>query len=306
MRENDFIEWLREAAGGELDAGLVPVGPGDDCAVVLVGGERLCVSVDQLIDGVHVEAARDGAEAFGRKAMARALSDVAAMAAAPLAAVASLALPRGFSRDDAEAIHRGRRAVSDAFGCPVVGGDVAATDGPLACSVTVLGRPDGIEPVLRAGARVGDAICATGAFGGAWLTARHLQFAPRIAEARAIASRAALHAMIDASDGLAMDLSRVCRASGVGAEVDAAAVPVAPDAAAGRAIDPLAAALGDGEDYELLFTVAPEACEALLADPPCAVAITRIGRIVAGAGLTLVGAGGRREPLAPTGWEHGT
>ncbi|MFW6133643.1 MAG: thiamine-phosphate kinase [Planctomycetota bacterium] len=304
MRENDFIEWVRSR--GRLDPDVVEVGPGDDCAVVNVGGERACVSVDQLIDGVHFDLARHGADAFGRKAMARALSDVAAMASSPLAAVAAVAMPRGFAREDAEATYRGLRAVGEALGCPLVGGDVATGDGPLACSVTVLARPDGVEPVLRSGARVGDAICVTGAFGGAWLTGRDLHFAPRVAEARAIARRCDLHAMIDVSDGLALDLWRVCRASGAAAEIDGAAVPVAPDATAGRDIDPLTAALGDGEDYELIFTLTADAAEAMLTEPPTDVPITRVGRVVAGEGLTLIGADGSRRPLEPTGWEHGT
>lgn len=306
MRENAYIDWLRLQAGAEIDPDGVPVGPGDDCAVVAVGGERLLVTVDQLIDGVHFDLARDGAEAFGRKAMARSLSDVAAMAGEPLAAVASVSLPPGFSREDAERMHRGRRAVSDAFGCPMVGGDVATALGPASLSVTVLGRPGGVEPVLRSGARVGDAILVTGTFGGAWRTDRHLMFTPRIDEARALAARAELHAMIDVSDGLALDLSRVCRASGVAAEVVAAAVPVAPDAAAGRDIDPLQAALGDGEDYELIFCIAPDQADALLADPPCECSLTRIGTVTAGEGMALLRPDGTREPLEPAGWEHGS
>ncbi len=304
MRENEFIEWLRSQQ--ECDPAAVPVGPGDDCAVVMVGAERLLVSTDQLLDGVHFDLARHGPEAFGRKAMARALSDLAAMAALPLAAVATVSLPRGFSRTDAEAMHHGRRSVSDAFGCPVVGGDVGAWDSPAAMSVTVLGRPEGIEPVLRSGARAGDAVCVTGCFGGAWLTDWHLKFTPRIAEARRLAAECELHAMIDVSDGLALDLWRVCRASGVGAELSADAIPLRPNAPAGRDIEPLTAALGDGEDYELLFTLPAGQADRLLAEQPLAVPVTRIGTITEAEELTLTRGDGGRETLEPTGWEHRT
>ena len=302
MRELNFIEWIRSQR--ECDPAVVPVGPGDDCAVVRVGEERLCVSTDQLLDGVHFELARFGAEAMGRKAMARALSDLAAMAAAPLAAVATVALPRGFPEEDAHALYRGRRSVSDTVGCPMVGGDVGSWDGPAAIGVTVFGRPDGLEPVLRSGARPGDAICVTGSLGGAWLTDRHLTFLPRVAEARELARREETHAMIDISDGLAIDLWRICRASGVGAEIEAAAVPIAPEATAGRDIEPLEAALGDGEDYELLFTLPPDRADELVRHPPKHVTVTRIGVVVPTEDMTLIDFDGRRRPLEPTGWEH--
>ena len=306
MREFEFIQWLR--GQGRFDPDVVGVGPGDDCAVVRLGGEELLITTDQVLDGVHVLLIEHGPEAAGRKAAARALSDVAAMASLPLAMVATVAAPAGLSRADAEAIYHGLRSASDPFDCPLVGGDLAAWPegaGRLGISVTIVVRPAGIEPVLRSGARAGDAICVTGAFGGAWRSRRHLDFAPRVREARALAAGGRLHAMIDVSDGLAADLRHVCAASGVAAEIDAAAVPCHDDAAA-DADARLAAALGDGEDYELLFTLAPGDADVLLRDPPPAAPVTRIGRIVAGAGAVLRHADGRREPLDAPGWEHET
>jgi thiamine-monophosphate kinase len=282
----------------------VPVGPGDDAAVVRCGGEKLVVTVDQVLDGVHFVLADHGPKAASRKALARSLSDIAAMAALPLGAVVSLALPRGFARADAEAIYAGLRELGDAFQCPVVGGDVSAWEAPLAIGVTVFGRPAGVPPALRSGAKVGDAICVTGAFGGAWRSSRHLEFVPRIPEARVLAGQYDLHALIDVSDGLARDLAHVCRASGVGAEVLAEAVPIHPDAAC--ADDPLAAALGDGEDYELLAALPADQAERALAEQPLPVPLSRVGTIVPGAALTLVHADGRRRELPPTGWEHQT
>jgi thiamine-monophosphate kinase len=304
MREWEFIEWIRRQ--GKFDPSVVVVGPGDDCAVVRAGGQKLLVTADQVLDGVHFSLAEHGPEAAGRKAAARNLSDIAAMAGLPLAMVATVAAPKGFSREDAESVYRGLRAAGDAFDCPLVGGDVAAWSAEqdrLQVSVTMLGRSAGIEPVLRVGAKVGDAVCVTGALGGAWSGRRHLTFTPRVHEARKLACLFAPTAMIDVSDGLAADLAHIAAESAVGAEVDASAVPVHPDARGKE--DPLAAALYDGEDYELLFTLPAANAEQLIATQPLGIPVARIGVIVEGSGLTLLREG-RRQPLPPGGWEHRT
>jgi thiamine-monophosphate kinase len=302
MRESSFIDWIRSQSG--FDAARVPVGPGDDMAVVACGGEQLLVTTDQVLDGVHFVLAEHGPRAAGRKAMARSLSDVAAMAARPLAAVATVALPKGFAREGAEAIYAGLRALGDELDCPLVGGDVGSWAGALAITVTILARPGPTPPVLRSGAEAGDAICVTGSLGGAWRTTRHLTFTPRIAEALTLAEKFDLHAMIDLSDGLSVDLGHVCEASGVAAEVAAADLPVHADASG--APDPLAAALNDGEDYELLFTLAPAEAERLLRGQPLDVRVARVGTVVEGRGCALVHPDGRRERLEPGGWEHRT
>ena len=300
MRELEFIEWIYTQ--GRFDPAVVTVGPGDDLAVVQCGAEGLLVGADQVLDGVHFLLGEHGPRAGGRKAMARNLSDVAAMAALPLAAVATVSLPKGLSAHDAQEIYLGMREIGDLFDCPLVGGDVGTWAHPLAISVTILARPRGIEPVLRRGARCGDAICVTGTFGGAWRSPKHLRFTPRIAEARVLAGEFGVHAMIDVSDGLARDLGHLCRASGLGAEVVAAAVPVS--AAAGPA--GLAAALHDGEDYELLFTLSEEHARALLETQPLGVSVSRIGTMTPGEELVLIDPAGRRKPLRPVGWEHQT
>jgi len=302
MHEREFIEWIRRQS--RFDPAAVPVGPGDDAAVVRCGAEDLVVTVDQVLDGVHFLLGEHGPRAAGRKAMARNLSDIAAMAALPIGAVASVSLPKGFARSDAEAIYAGLRELGDEFGCPLVGGDVSVWAAPLAISVTVFGRPGGGGAVLRSGALPGDAVCVTGAFGGAWRSRRHLEFVPRIREARALAEKVDLHAMIDVSDGLARDLGHVCLASKVGADVLAESVPIHADAAS--ADDPLAAALGDGEEYELLAAVPPDQADRLLREQPLAARVSRIGTFVAGEAMALVRADGRREELGPSGWEHQT
>ena len=305
MRESEFIEWVRSQT--KLDSVSVPVGPGDDSAVVMCGPEKLLVTVDQLLDGVHFSLAEHGAVSAGGKAMARGLSDVAAMAALPLGSVVALALPKGFARGDAESLYQGMRKAADKFRCPIVGGDVGVWGGPLAVSVTVFARPAGIRSVLRSGAQAGDAICVTGSLGGAWKSARHLKFVPRIHEARVLASRHELHAMIDISDGLAADLDHICKASGVGAEIVAQSVPIHSEARGGPGEPPgLDAAMGDGEDYELLFALPAEQADVLLKDQPLTVRVTRIGTVTADKAMVLVKPDGKKEPLKLKGWNHET
>ena len=310
MKERQFIEWIRSRT--TLDDSVVPVGPGDDCAMVIIAGRQVLVTTDQALDGVHFVLAEHGPRAAGRKAMARNLSDIAAMAALPVAAVATVALPQDFKASQAEEIYRGLREVADEFDCPVVGGDVGSWPGPLAISVTIFGKPAGgrkpIPPVLRSGAKPGDAVCVTGRLGGAWRTRRHLEFTPRIAEALELAGQYEIHAMIDISDGLAADLQHICKESCVAAEIVAEDIPIHDDAKQARASrqDALRAALSDGEDYELLFAVAPTDADRLTEAQPLEVKVSRIGRIVDGEGVTLIASDGRREPIEPLGWEHKT
>lgn len=289
MREQTLIDWISNRCSDALPPDWV--GPGDDCAIITLGDERLLITTDQVLDGVHLDLSKAGPAAAGRKALARNLSDIAAMAALPLCATATVSLPKTFTDEDAKAVYTGMEALAEQFNCPLVGGDIAMWNRPLAVSVTVMGRPEGIEPVLRSGAQVGDAICVTGPLGAAWRTGRDLTFTPRIAEARQLADECDLHAMMDISDGLAMDLPRLCKASSVGAEILAEQIPV-------HAAADLTAALCDGEDYELLFTLPPDQADA--ADLP----IIRIGTITEGAAIMLVAADGSRNPLPAGGWEH--
>ena len=306
MRERDFIQWIRSQGG--INPTAVPVGPGDDCAIVRCGPEKLLVTVDQVLDGVHFNLAEHGPRAAGRKAMARNLSDVAAMASLPLGAVASVALPRNISTEAAQEIYHGMRSAGDVFHCPLIGGDVGVWDGALVISVTVLGRPAGIRPILRSGARPGDAICVTGALGAAWRSRRHLEFLPRINEARILASRHEIHAMIDLSDGLSRDLAHICAESKVAGEILETEIPVHPEAEALATPDRsgVQAALNDGEDYELLFTLPEDEARQLLRDQPLPVKVTRIGTVVAGSGVTIIKPDGTRAPLEAQGWEHKT
>lgn len=311
MKENDFLEWIYSQGG--FDARKVIIGPGDDMAVVKFPREELLVAVDQVLDGVHFILTQHGPKAAGRKALARNLSDIAAMAALPVGAVASVALPKNFSQEDAQQIYLGLREIGDEFDCPVVGGDVSTWAGPLAISVTVFAQPagatGGVKPVLRNGARAGQAVFVTGELGGAWQSERHLTFRPRITEAIMLALRYKVKAMMDISDGLAKDLRRMCKASGCGAEIFSSLVPVHDDAAAGRKISLLTAALCDGEDYELLFTVPAGQKNKLIADSGTEhlpFRVTYVGNMISGDAVELVDASGRRTPMPDGGWEHTT
>jgi thiamine-monophosphate kinase len=288
--EFDFIDWIRSQSPASAE---VRLGVGDDLAVLNWNAEDLLlVGVDQVIDGVHFDSAIHSPRQIARKVVNRNFSDCAAMGCLPAAIVATVALPRNYSLDQAKDFYRGLRDAADAQNCPLVGGDTAAWDGKLVATVTVIGRSAGQKPVSRSGAKPGDAIFVTGALGGSIL-GRHMDFTPRIALGRQIAPLAS--AMIDISDGLSRDLANLCKSSGVGAIVEAMKVPIHADALELSRRDGIAAlehALHDGEDYELLFTTtSPEAPG------------TRIGQIVAEKGLWLEDFGARKI-LEPRGYQH--
>ncbi|MDB5174119.1 MAG: thiamine-monophosphate kinase [Phycisphaerales bacterium] len=292
--EFDLIDWIRSQ---HKPSAFVPVPQGDDLAVLKWDpADLLLVGVDQVLDGVHFDSAVHPPRLIGRKVMNRNLSDCAAMACLPAAAVATVALPRGIGIDYAKELYLGLRDAADPFDCRLVGGDTASWDGRLACTVTVLGKSAGIKPITRTGARPGDGVYVTGPLGGSIL-GRHLTFEPRVHLARELARTGLLTAMLDLSDGLSRDLRHICRQSNVGATVDAAAIPIHADAAElsrrdGR--EPLLHALHDGEDHELLFTAS---------DTPPVPGIVRIGTITPEPGIWL-SRDGSREALAAEGWQH--
>ncbi len=299
--ELSLIDWIRRQR--QIDPKDVPIAIGDDMAALHLAGQGLVlITTDIRLDGVHFRTDSATPRQIGRKAFACSLSDAAAMAALPRAAVAAVALPREWSMEQAQDLTTGLLDMADRFACPLVGGDVTSWDSPLAINVTLIATESGTRAVRRSGAQVGDAILVTGLLGGSLASGRHLDFVPRVDEARALAAVAYLHAMIDLSDGLSTDLGHVCDESGVGAIVQAAAVPLSATARASA--DPLAAALNDGEDFELCLTCSPSDAERLLADPPIDAPLTRIGRITAERERVLLHPAGRSEPLVGRGYEH--
>jgi thiamine-monophosphate kinase len=298
--EFEYIAWLRARTPR---SSRVLIGPGDDCAVLAPSNRPLLVTSDMLMDGTDFVLAEVGARKAGRKAMAANLSDIAAMAGLPVAAVVSVALPVSHGRELAEELYLGLRDGADAFDVAIVGGDTNSWNGPLVVSVTVLGDAVGRGAVRRSGAKPGDWVFVTGALGGSIL-GHHLDFVPRIREALAFHAAVELHAMCDISDGLAADLNHILEESRCGAVLDAGAIPIARAAielsgTSGKS--PLQHALADGEDFELVFTVAPADGAKLLREAPVA-GLSKIGECIE-SGLWLE-SNGRREPLAPRGWVH--
>src|ERR671930_2792736 len=191
----------------------VLIGPGDDTAAVrLTPGVPTLVTTDMLLEGSCFRLAEAGPRLVGRKAMAVNLSDIAAMAGRPVAAVVSIGLPRRGGRALAEELYRGLREVADAFDTALVGGDTNSWNGPLVISVTLLGEATAKGPVRRSGARPGDWLLVTGPLGGS-IRGKHLTFTPRVHEALGLHAHADLHAMIDISDGLAADVNHLCEES---------------------------------------------------------------------------------------------
>jgi thiamine-monophosphate kinase len=301
MSELDFIRWLRRQVPPDP---RVLLGLGDDAAQVRLEGSSFLITTDMLLEGSCFVLAQAGARRVGRKALAVNLSDLAAMAGRPLAAVVSLGLPRRGGRALAEELFQGLRELAQLFDTALVGGDTNSWEGPLVVSVTLVGEVVPPGPVRRAGAQAGDWLLVTGPLGGSIL-GKHLEFTPRVREALELHRRVHLKAMIDISDGLAADLGHLCAESGCGAVLQAERIPISPAAlqlADGRS--PLEHALEDGEDFELLFAVSPSEGERLLREQPLAgLTLYHIGRCVAEPGLWLEEDGQRRS-LPPRGYVH--
>ena len=284
----------------------VLLGIGDDAAWL---SPDLVVSVDAQVEGIHFLPRFAAYDVLAERAAVAALSDLAAMGARPLAMLSSLILPRTFDDASLDLIHEGFARAADLYGAPMVGGNLAAGT-ELSFSTTVLGRAS--APLRRSGARVGDGIFVTGhvgarALGLRALLANHddetlapfvdawLRPIPRIAEGLALLGVAS--ACVDVSDGLLADLGHVLEASGVGAEIELATLPFAPDferACAALGVDPLDPALDGGEAYELVFTASTA--------PPIAAA--RIGTIREGTELVLRDADGTPRPRTRVGFDH--
>lgn len=316
MRETDLLGHIF-AGNAALDAKLVTIPPGDDMGAVRIGGEEFLLTVDQVADGVHFDLAAAPLEKIGRKAMTRNLSDVAAMAAQPVCALAAAMLPAGMADDEAKRILDALRSTAARYQCPVIGGDISIWSGRLVITVTVLARPGPVAPARRSGAQIGQGIFVTGELGGSGVAisgwTRHLDFEPRLAVAGELARRLGVGgvfpgAMIDLSDGLATDLGHVCAASKVRAELWPHRLPISEAAVKAAAASGRAAwehALADGEDYELCFTSPVEVARDL--KQVAGVRVTEIGRVLppdGGATMTLAWADGRGEPLTLRGWEH--
>ena len=273
----------------------VVAGVGDDCAVLDLGvpDKLILFKTDAVVEGVHFTR-ETPPEKIGRKALARCLSDIAAMAGTPTAVLVTLALPKKYEAEFVSKIYSGLNALAEKFGVAVVGGETTTNPGRMLISISLLGTVPRGKQILRSGAKVGDAIFVTGELGGS-LAGRHLEFEPRLAEADWLAEHFHIHAMMDLSDGLAGDLRHMADGSKVGAILLKSALPVSRAAKLrarenSSAKPDALAALTDGEDFELLFTVASRDAVKLLdawKNKFPHTKLTCIGKIVAGAEIFL-------------------
>ena len=297
-----MVEWLRTTL--PQGSGVI-LGPGDDCALLDVSGAReLAVTTDTLLEGTHF-LATDDAELVGWKTAAVSVSDLAAMGCRPQWAVTGAGLRRGTDEAWLRGFVAGLSRCARLFGMGLVGGDITSWDHPASFTLTAFGSPWPGGPVRRSGARPGDILAVTGSLGGSFPD-RHLCFLPRVEESRRLCASGAVTAMMDLSDGLALDLRRLCAMSGVGVTVDAAHLPVSTEARDQAKGDPeamLRKALCDGEDFELVFAVRPDAWDALATAWDHATPITRIGVFTSGRSRTLRCGDGDR-PLPEGGYVH--
>ena len=302
MNETDLIAKL--TAGLPAD-GSVHTGPGDDCAVLKFGDQTLLFKTDAIVEGIHFE--RDTPpEKIGRKALARALSDIAAMAGTPTHALVTLGRCEDHDPEHLMQIYDGLKSLALQHSVNIVGGEITTLP-RLTLSISLIGTVE--QPVLRSGSQTGDAIFVSGELGGS-LAEHHLTFQPRLPEARWLVSNFDVHAMIDLSDGIATDLRHLLNEH-TGAELRSPAVPISRAAKLAAKENPssktaLLAALTDGEDYELLFTVSPQTAVAVLdgwkaqfPDTP----LHCIGKITGIPGITLRDDKGART-LTLHGYDH--
>jgi thiamine-monophosphate kinase len=309
LPERALIAAIRRRKQPTIAAGI-----GDDCAVLRIPpGHEFLVTTDFSLEGMHFRRDWHSPESVGYRCLARGLSDIAAMGGNPVAAFLSLALPWKLPQRWVDRFFDGLLKLAAEFKITLAGGDTSQSPTGILADIVVVGSVPKGKAVLRSGARPGDRIYITGRLGdsAAALAAlrsgrkvrtadfpRHFTPEPRLKIGQYLRQHELASSMIDLSDGLSTDLDHLCQESGVGAEVDSAAIPRALAGKSAREL-PLALALHGGEDYELLFT-SSKRIPAKIAG----VSVTEIGRIVRGKKLTLISATGARKPLRPKGWEN--
>jgi thiamine-monophosphate kinase len=321
--EFDLIRRFLTGGSGRAESEPLPdsvrVGPGDDCAVVR--GEGVCLSVDMSIEDVHFRRDWLEPEEIGYRAVAAALSDLAAMAATPIGVLVALAARADDAAEYAPRIMDGARAAAAGSKAVLLGGDLTRTTAALVVDVVVVGNA--LRPVLRRGARPGDSLWVTGELGAAaaavraWQAGRtpdaaaRLAFAlptPRVAEAAWLANRGAIDALLDISDGLAGDAGHIAAASGVRIMIDTSAVPIHPSvhAMTDDMDEALGLALHGGEDYELCFAAPPGAVERVgeLFTGTFGVPLTCVGTVHQGSGVVLRDRNGNVSEPGRLGFDH--
>ena len=298
LGEAGLIERLAKnfRAGRDVIKGI-----GDDCAVIRVSKKKyLLVTIDMLLEDVDFKFKEAAPFQIGWKSLACGLSDIASMGGVAKYAVVSLGLPDKLNVEFIDELYRGIKTLAKKFDVEIVGGDTNSSK-KLVIDVAVLGFVEADKVALRSGARPGDIICVTGMLGGSYRSKRHLTFTPRLKEARYLVSNFKIRSMIDISDGLSTDLNHIAKESGVGACIYEELIPVSKDA---KGVN---AALNEGEDFELLFTM-PLGEARRLARKNLelnSVKITQIGEILdKKIGVKIIGRDGRVSDLKPKGFSH--
>jgi thiamine-monophosphate kinase len=315
--ENDFIRRLARRFPLRPP---VEVGIGDDGAVLRCGralgfgqtplaADRIVVVTDMLLDGVHFELDKISPSLAGRKAVAVNLSDLAAMACFPTAAFVSIAVPKTMKTPSGEfldELYAGIESLTEQFNFTLAGGDTNSWNGPFAINVCLTGSPMKEQPILRSTAKPGDRLFVTGSLGGSLASGRHLTFEPCLTFARWLIDQTTVNAMMDLSDGLSMDLHRMMEASHAAAILRADAIPIHTDVPEhlpeGQR---LSAALGDGEDFELLISVPESEVESLIRKTvECRIPLQQVGYVLSGDGVRIEDKTGTTHVLKLTGWQH--
>ena len=320
LPEKALIEKIRRQVERTGNCRGLLTGIGDDCAVLrLPPTHEALITTDFSLEGIHFRRDWHPPEIVGHRCLTRGLSDIAAMGGEPVAAFLSLALPRKLSQACVARFLNGFLKLADQFKVPLAGGDTAESPAGILADIVVLGSVPRGKAILRSGARPGDRIYVTGELGAAAATLQilrrnpkkrlrladfpqHFHPLPRLELGRILREKHLASAMIDLSDGLSTDLGHICQESGVGAHIQAEAIPRARIDKTRQGVD-LQFALHGGDDYELLFTAPPsKRIPKKIADVP----ITQIGQITRGKQVFLLDQHGERRNFAPQGWEHFT
>ncbi len=295
MKEELFVKKLASILKQGPD---VLEGPGDDCAAIDLGLEELLLAAaDQVVSDVHFEEGRTKPAAVAKKLLNRNLSDIAAMGGRPTHALVTIAL-NPVDKAWLEDFHKGLQEAAAPCGVSIVGGDISSSKAPgHFCSLSILGRVAKGMLCLRSNAQAGELLYCSGSFGNSFLSGKHLDFSPRLAEGRFLAGRFT-KAMMDVSDGLLKDARRMAEASKLALEIDLERIPLAPGAT-------LDAALSEGEDYELIMAV-PQAKAAELERlwPFKETPLTCIGKFIEGPCGEAFNRKGERLSSGNDGFDH--
>jgi thiamine-monophosphate kinase len=297
LKDLGEFEFIRRIARTVSKREGTLLGIGDDAAVLRSSTkDDLLFTTDMLIEGVHFTRQMDPQD-IGHKAIACSISDVAAMGGRPTFAVVSIGVSAKLNMQYVQRLYDGMNRIARRFRVGIVGGDTVRSS-QIVINVALLGTVKRGQVIKRSGAKAGEHIFLTGAIGGSFQSGWHLTFTPRLKEAQYLVRKFHPTAMIDISDGLAADLGHILEQSHVGAVIDAKSIPRLPKVS-------LQAALDEGEDFELIFTLSPQSSKRLLSFRPSPYRFYKIGEITPSCeGFQLVDERGKKQRIEPQGYRH--